>query len=836
MTVRPFLVVLLLVLAALPAFSQAPFTPPVTERHVVSLDGAWKFVGHTDALGPEQTGFDDAKWASVSVPHTWNTRTDLTTHPAAWYRRHFALTDSDKGHELYLQFAGAATVADVYLNGTYLGEHRGAYTRSVFDATAAANFQGDNVLAVRVDNDPEDTADCLPSGLGTQLYHVYGGLYRDVSLLETDPVHVDPTDDASSGLYVTPENVGADGADALLRTLVRNDGPAAQAVTVHDTLTDPAGKVAATAAETVTVAPKSRGTVLLIVHVPHPRLWGPGHPALYGATTETLVNGTVTDSVTERTGFRSFQMTGSAFLLNGVPTPLRGVAKHQETEEALSAGSDADLVRDWDGMQDLGVNFVRLAHYPHAAREYDLADERGIVVWAENGHSNAGPPTATGEQITREMVRQNYNHPSIIFWSAGNEAIRQASDVGTLEDYATVIAQEDSSRYITYASDTRFDEDPSLSFVAANRYNGWYGGTIWSFDAQAMYYHWFSETGAGGVISVHTDALAPKHIVNKFEPEEYQDLVAEARCQEVFRNLSDQVPLFTWWTFRDFNDPRYKGYNTKGLETAAGFPKDAYYIYQSFLRPQTPVVHLCGKTWFLRRGTVGTGIKVYSNAAQLTLTLNGQVIGTLTNGNYEQSGTHPVDNVFYWDAPTRPGKYRVTVDDGLGHSDSTVLYFLGPNGERGAPDPSEWVQGLTSGNASNPALYVDEPVQAEWPFFDDVDGTGDNTFHRLPDALTGARWITMGRTSKPGNKTDLTFRVAPRAGPMDVFVMLTPDAKPPAFVLAAGFTDTGITGTWRDNGMNLVPFALYRKTVPAGGRVHLAGDTRDYVVLVRPHG
>jgi beta-galactosidase len=821
-------------LPTLPAFSQATFTPPTTQSQAVSLDGAWKFTGQTDSIRPAQSAFDDTQWATVTVPHTWESRTDLATHRAAWYRRHFTLTGTDRGHEIYLQFAGAATVADVYLNGVFLGEHRGAYTRFLFDATAAANFQGDNVLAVRVDNNPLDTSDCLPSGIGIQLYHVYGGLYRHVSLLKTAKVHVDPTDDAASGLFITPENVGDDGADAVLRTLVRNDSLKTQTVTVQDTLTDPAGRVTTTMEGTATVSPQSRSTVVLIVHVPHPQLWGPGHPALYSVTTQTLMNGMPTDYVTEHTGFRYFQMTPYLFTLNGQTLPLRGVAKHQETEESATAVSETDLVHDWDQLQDLGVNFVRLAHYPHAALEYDEADRRGIIVWAENGHSNAGPPTQTGEQITREMVRQNYNHPSILFWSAGNEAIQQMSDVQTIEDYATVIAQEDSTRYITYASDTRFDADPTLSFVAANRYNGWYGGAIWSFDAQIKAYHWFSETGAGGVISTHTDALAPTHIVNKFEPEEYQDLVAEARCQEVFRNLSDQVPLLTWWTFRDFNDPRYKGYNTKGLETAAGFPKDDYYIFQTFLRPQTPLVHLCGKTWFLRRGTDGTGIKAYSNAAQLTLTLNGQVIGKHLNGEYRQFGTHPVENVFYWDAPPRPGKYQVTVDDGLGHSDSALLDFEGAHGQVGKSDPKEWIQDLKSSNRANPARYIDEPIQAEWPFYDDYDGTGDNTFHVLPEIVTGAQWITTGRMSKPQNKSALSFRIAPDTGPMDVFVMLTPGQVLPKFVLDAGFTDTGITGTWRDNQMTLVPYALYRKTVLPGGRVHLDGDTRDYVVLVKP--
>ena len=263
----------------------------------------------------------------------------------------------------------------------------------------------------------------------------------------------------------------------------------------------------ATVEGSVTLPPNSGSAAILIAHLAHPRLWSPAGPALYRVYAETMLDGRTTDRVMERTGFRFFRMTPDTFFLNGLPTPLRGVAKHQETEERATAVRDADLTHDWDQLQDLGVNFVRLAHYPHAAREYDLADERGIIVWAENGHSNPAPPTATGEEITREMVLQNYNHPSILFWSAGNEAMDWQSDMAAVEDYAAVIRQEDATRLITYASNTPFASDPALDFVAANRYNGWYFGLTWDFDEAILEDHWISETGAGGVIATHMNAL-----------------------------------------------------------------------------------------------------------------------------------------------------------------------------------------------------------------------------------------------------------------------------------------------------------------------------------------
>ena len=707
-----------------------------------------------------------------------------------------------------------------------LGTHRGAYTRFLFDATRAVRV-GDNVLTVRCDTDPKDTDDCLPRGDGYQLYHVPGGLYRRAYLLETSPVHIDPTDDAASGVFLTPSAVSAESAALGIKTLARNDSLRTETITVTSTVEDQDGKPLTAVSGQITLPAQTRGIVSRQVQMVRPHLWSPADPYLYTVATTTSVGGAVTDTVTERIGFRFFQMTPNGFFLNGVSTPLRGVAKHQETEEHGSAVTDADLRRDWDDLHNLGVNFVRLAHYPHAKLEYDLADELGIVVWAENGHSNPAPPTETGRQLTREMVRQNYNHPSICFWSIGNEAIQTLADIGTLEDYAHFARAEDPSRLITYASNTAFCSSYALDFVAVNRYNGWYGGTIVGFDSHAAYYHDISETGAGGVISIHSAAERPSHSVNKYEPEEYQQEVAESRCETVFRTLSDQIPLFTWWTFRDFSDPRYKGVNSKGMETFGGFKKDIWYLYQSFLRPQTRVVHLCGKPWFLRRALPPQTyqMKAYSNAPSLTLTVNGAVVGTQANGEYVLPNGTLSDNVFAWDNALAPGRNAVTVSDDAGHSDTAIVYA--EHGEE------HGLVRLQSSNPANPADFIAEPIQAEWPFYDNFDGTGDNTFHDIPPILAGASWITFSHPATASGRTALSFTLAPGSGQTDVFLMLTAAPRPPS--APTGWTDTGVAGTWRDNALNLVPYALYRRTFAAGDTVSIPPLMSDYVVLLKPY-
>ena len=788
----------------------------------------WKFAPSPGQTGPQQPDYDDSRWQAVTVPHTWNSKTETRTYRAAWYRTHFSLSAADTRKEIFVCFDGIGTVADVSVNGIFLGSHRGAYTRFLFDATHAVHLGGDNVLAVRCDTNPADTTDCLPRGDGYQLYHVPGGLYRRAFLLETTPVHIDPTDCAASGVFLTPSAVSTESAALGIKTLVRNDGLHPASVTVTSTAKDQDGKPVAAVSSQITLPPQTRGTVSRQSLIVRPHLWSPADPYLYTVTTTTSVSGTVTDTVTERTGFRFFQMTPGRFFLNGVSTPLRGVAKHQETEEHGSAVTDADLRRDWDDLHDLGVNFVRLAHYPHAKLEYDLADQLGIVVWAENGHSNPAPPTETGRQITREMVRQNYNHPSICFWSIGNEAIQTLADIGTLEDYAHVARAEDPTRLLTCASNTAFCYSYALDFVAVNRYNGWYGGTIAGFDSHAAFYHWISETGAGGVISIHSEAERPSHSVNKYEPEEYQQEVAESRCETVFRTLSDQIPLFTWWTFRDFSDPRYKGVNSKGMETFGGFKKDIWYLYQSFLKPQTRVVHLCGKPWFLRRALPPQtySVKAYSNAPSLTLTVNDTVIGTQANGAYVLPNGAGSDNVFAWDNALSPGRNAITVSDGAGHSDTAIVYA-----ERG--EENGLVRSLQSSNPANPAYFIAAPVLPEQPFYDNFDGTGDNTFHAIPALLEGASWITFSRPATIAAQTMLSFTLAPGSGQTDVFLMLT--AAPRSASVPRGWTDTGAAGTWRDNALNLVPYALYRRTFAAGEAVSIPPLMSDYVVLLKPH-
>jgi beta-galactosidase len=802
-------------------------------REETLLSGAgWQFLdAESDRQLPKvmTREFDAASWKPVAVPHVFQTREHLSEPTQGWYRREFAVPREQSGKRLYLVFEGAATIADVYVNGKHLGQHRGAYTRFVFDATDAVKIGGHNQLAVRVDNNPENTADCLPDR--SRLYQVWGGLYRKVWLVATDPLHVDLQDYASPGVYVSPQKVTAQSADMKVKTLVRNSLATKQEAEVRATLLDPDGSVVNVFAEHREIPAGESIAIEFSGVVKRPKLWSPDSPSLYHVKAEVLRDGKVVDTVTQPTGFRDlvFETATGRVKLNGKPIILVGGNLHQEIEAKASAMSDEDFKSNYEATKDMGLNWIRLAHYPHAQLEYDLCDRLGIFCWAENGHSNPSDnPGATANQITTEMVKQNYNHPSIAVWSVANEAA--GKDLA--EQLVPLVKALDLSRPVVTAKTKCTNAD----FVAINAYTGWYSRKpdedVWGWPLRQKN-GYISETGAGGVTTTHCDYSAASHKVNFYEPEEYQQLVAEARCQTFIADNDGTFGMFSWWCLRDFTNGKYKrpgGWNTKGLLTYAGFKKDIYYLFRCFQNPKEPTVHITSKCYFLRAGAVDNGIKTYSSAPQLTLTLNGKEISTLKNGEYAHKNGRRVDHVFFWRTPLHTGKNIVKVSDGAGHEDSATIYFQGANGLPELPG-NPLVTELQTSNPANRAYFMDMPVQAQWPIYYDLDSTADNSFDSLPTEIAGAKWIALRRVTKNGQATDLSFKLV---RPATVFVMATAAKTDPAFLTNAGFKPVDTSPlVWRDNDLMLVSAQLYSRQAVASEVIHLSAPDRDAIVLLK---
>jgi beta-galactosidase len=657
---------------ASPAFA-ATYTPPAL-RQRVDLNTGWRFhLG--DVAGAEATAFNDGSWSQVTVPHTWNA-TDAANggnnyfRGTGWYRRHYTVPASFAGKILFLQFAGANQIADVWVNGTYLGQHRGGYSRFRFGATAALRVGQDNVIAVKVNN--ANNADIAPL---TADYSFAGGIYRNVSLWALDPLQVRMLDSAGPGVYLRQRSVTAASATVDVTTRIWNNGSASRSVVVRTIVTDATGTVVADqSAPARSVAGAAGADVVQTVTIANPHRWdGTADPYRYNANVEIrdATTNQVTDVVTEPLGLRSFALdANTGFTLNGHHLSLHGVNLHQDRAGVGWAESDADHTQDFDLIQDMGANAVRLAHYQHDQKDYSLADERGIVAWAEiplvNNTTNSTAFSDNAAQQLTELIRQNYNHPSIVFWGIGNEQrVDDSATNALLTRLAGIVDTLDPDRLSTYASCCVSDTAAVNTHTESNGYNkyfGWYDGVTANLGPFLDSLHAaapgkklaLSEYGAGANTTQHALNPPQPSTTGQNHPEEYQSLLHESSWKQL------QARPYVWgtfvWNMFDFasdgrNEGAQPGINDKGLVTRdRNVRKDAYYWYRANWNP-APTLYISSRRW-TSRTTASTELKVYSNAASVTATLNGASLGSRTS----------TDHIFKWTGVTlRSGANTVTV-------------------------------------------------------------------------------------------------------------------------------------------------------------------------------
>ncbi len=637
-----------LLLIALPCPGQA--SRPDDGRELLRLDRGWRFLAGEDPRATE-TGLDDRSWQPVDLPHTWNALDgqdgggDYRRGPG-WYRRHLVLDGSYSGRRLYLQFDGASLMADVYVNGIHLGNHRGGFARFRFDATEALRIGSDNVVAVRVDNGqlgiPPTSAD----------FTFFGGLYRSVWLLATDPVQISAMDLGSPGVFIEQSRVGPDSATFVVRAELENRGAAPREVSVRISVLE------AEAARPVLVGPdfrthldpKASIEVAKALTLDHPHLWnGRTDPHVYTVRVELRPDapdgspGALADAVEQPMGLRSYSVDPQrGFILNGRYLDLYGFNRHQDWPDQGWAISDAEEATDFALMQEIGATAVRASHYQQSDSWYARCDRSGIVAWAEIPFVNgalASPEFAeNARQQLRELIRQNFNHPSICFWGVGNETSGPAAD-GVIAALAALARAEDPGRLSTYASnhDNADPRNARTDVVGFNRYFGWYRGSIADFAAWLDRTHAdypqmrfaMSEYGAGASIFQHAENPAPPEPRGRFHPEEYQNALHEAYWAEL------KGRPYVWakfiWCLHDFaSDGRdegdHPGRNDKGVVTYdRQTRKDAFYFYQANWSP-APVLHVASSR-FDRRTDPRTEVKVYSNARRVSLEVNGVELG-----------------------------------------------------------------------------------------------------------------------------------------------------------------------------------------------------------------
>lgn len=623
-----------------------------------SLLSGWRF--HRGSVaGGAAADFDDRSWQTVDLPHTWNARDGQDGggdyyQGDGWYRRSVHVDPRWQGKRIYLQFDGANRTAEVFLNGRKVGEHRGGTARFRFDVTEPLAIAGDNLLAVRVNNDPHDN---IPPVSGD--FTFCGGLYRAVTLVATDPVHIDLLDYAAPGVYARPADVSDASAKLDVQVKLANDTAEPQPVTVRVVLLDAKGDTVRTTLLPATVPSHGRAEVTRRLVIAQPHLWnGLADPYLYHLRTEVLVRDEVRDTVTLPVGLRYFSIDPEkGFFLNGRYLDLRGVNRHQERMDQGWAISDADEREDFALIRELGATAIRESHYQQSQLWQTLADEQGMILWAELSYVNDVRDNAdffaSARTQLRELIRQNYHHPAICFWSIGNETfVRDGTTTAPdandrlLAELAAVARQEDDTRLSTYASngDVREARASFPDVIGFNHYFGWYHGTPEEFARWADAQHQarpdlrmaMSEFGAGANVAQHE--LPPKQpqASGAWHPEEWQ-----AIYHEVYWQAMAARPWlwgkFIWCLFDFASDGRDEGgtpgRNDKGLVTAdRKVRKDAFYWYKANWSSD-PVLHITSRRFSLRTNPV-TEVKIYSNADAVELALNSRPLGRVTSTNH----------------------------------------------------------------------------------------------------------------------------------------------------------------------------------------------------------
>ena len=614
MKILPFF----LLLATLAHAAEMPVVPvkhqvwPGTE----SFDADWLFLPADKAIPAPQpapnpvaaapspapvTEAPESAWEKISLPHTWNAAdTEATTDyrlGVSWYRKHLPVSAGflarDQRH--YIRFGAANQQAQVYVNGQLAAEHAGGYSAFTVEVTQML-VEGDNIIEVKVDN--RAVKDLCPTSDG--LFNLYGGLYRSATFEHSPRICFSRVVHGGPGARVWSEKATDAMADLNCEVFV-DDASAddsREGYTVRAELTDGSGKSVA-----AQVAPAKAITRISFAGISKPMLWSPENPALYTVTLRLLKQDKEVDRVTLRHGFRSFRFTADeGFFLNGKPYKLHGVNRHQDCAGRGNALLPEHHARDIRLMKDLGVNWLRLAHYQQDDYVLQLCDELGLLVWEEipfirGGSLLPGFANNTRGMLT-EMIHQHFNHPSIILWGMGNEiGYKKGPDgratyftlISGLNDLIhrldpvrkSVIVNGDANN----ATDQKIMGIPDV--IGYNLYQGWYGGTTDKLTARLEDLHAknpdkpmiLSEFGAGAALGKFTDK--PKIFD---QSEDYQVYF----LREYLRQLDANKWLcgWNWWNFADFAWARSsnpKLFNNKGLVTYDRTPKESYHVLREHL-------------------------------------------------------------------------------------------------------------------------------------------------------------------------------------------------------------------------------------------------------------
>ncbi|MBQ3537292.1 MAG: glycoside hydrolase family 2 protein [Clostridia bacterium] len=606
-------------------------------RNIINFNAKWAFTKNADSIPSEI----NKKWDFVNLPHSWNAIDGQDGdndfyRGKGYYAKSFSKADLPEADRYYLEIKGANSSAEVYLNGKLIAQHDGGY--STWRADMTDNMEAVNLLVIVVDNTANDYV--YPQMAD---FTFYGGLYRDVNIICVNDSHFDLDYYGAPGIKVTPEINGSN-ADVEIEVYI---GKSADSAEIRYVIEDKEGN---------TVDEYTSEDTCAVLRIENVHLWnGRPDPYLYTAKAFLIEDGEIKDNIEARFGCRTFKIDPeNGFILNGREYPLRGVSRHQDRWGKGNALSREDHEEDIALIMEVGATTIRLAHYQHDQYFYDLCDENGLVIWAEIPYISKHMPGGRDNTISqmKELISQNYNHPSIVVWGLSNEIGIGGSDDDLLRNHRILndmCHEMDKTRLTTVAAVSMCDiNDPYLQIpdvVSYNHYFGWYGGEP---DMNGPWFDNFHRTHPDipiGCSEYGCEALN-WHTSTPTQgdyTEEYQAYYHEELIKQFFKRK------YMWathvWNMFDFgadarNEGGENGQNHKGLVTFdRKYKKDSFYAYKAWLSDEK-FVHICGKRYVDRAEDV-TKVTVYSNLPSVELFANGVSLGK------KESAEH----FFYFDVP-----------------------------------------------------------------------------------------------------------------------------------------------------------------------------------------
>jgi beta-galactosidase len=729
----------------------AEHVPAGNGRIVESLDRDWTFQYFPQTAANTrwaQANADDSKWPAIALPHTWSVyETTRDVHPFiehaterddsywwygwGWYRKHFTIAQRLAQREVFLEFDGVQKVAFIYVNGHLAGEHRGGYMSFSLDVTRWINFGGENVIAVQVSNRRDDDLGHVPP-MTAGNFDVYGGIYRSVRLVLTNKVHVpfQGSADSEGGDFIQTPHVSADSATVHDTTWVRNDGTQSAEVALRSQIIDADGRVLAIQITPATIAPGQLASIAQdFSPLEKPHLWSPSAPYLYRMVTAVLQHDVEVDRWESTFGLRFFSWNKAEkrLYLNGLPIQLIGTNRHQDFPWLGDAVPVWLQMRDLHDMRyNLGYNFQRTAHYTQDAAVYDFCDRNGIIVAEESPNIK---DIDFGQDVQRqtliEMIRRDRNHPSIFFWSIGNETDHPADSAWAwAEDQSRIVNLRRGTNGGNYVMTT--EDDLALEQTLRCTIRGWYNDDAHNFSPGN------GEPTSGQVTGTEewqhtTDA---RYLLAKHGTNIVVFLYADHGADRIYKNAPVQ------------------NINPKGWVDDFRFPKYVYYLWQANFT-QKPMVFI--HPWPWQQPYVGKKepITIDSNGDSVELLVDGKSLGVkhpsdanahivefqnveVTDGTIEaishrgsQTATEKID------MPGAPVRLQLAVRDarlvadrsGLAVLDVSALDAKGEavpyihpeirwsvEGEGRLVGPADYTTDTDKNNAASGTLYIDLPT------------------------------------------------------------------------------------------------------------------------------